>query len=482
MATMPSPSAQRFKFIAHALRGDGPFRPVVLDYGDNNARLSGLSYLVRYPRESDAKFARRNEIAFYASPLALACSRFGGHLSTMAVSRELPNQQYQRIAEDVDGKGNSVDVFWSQFMLQAKARGSMLLLVDMPATLPGTQAEQIGQRVLPFWSAIEPESLTDYAVGDDGKFDFVEFSGNFTRSDGSRAECIWHFDREQWSAKDKEKRTLAEGTHPLGECPVLIFTEGGDFPHFGPFSAIADLSKRLFNADSELDEILRSQTFSLLTMQVPEESTDAQKLSAAQVAGQSIGTSNLMVHSGSTPAFIAPPDGPARVYLDRIKRLESKIDEVGLNVATVNAQESGIAMQMRFQAINGELSRFSLRMEDLERRAWDLCRRWLSMQQAPSVQWPRDFNIADVEHELKILADMQAAGMPAEVIAEQQKRIVTLQFAGLDTADKDALTAAIDERPLEPEGSGNVVPLRPDPDAGLRDALEQRLRSGRAGA
>mgnify|MGYP005609488149 FL=1 len=480
---MPNTSAPRFQFIAHALRGDGPFRPAVSEFGDGTVTLNGASYLVRYPRESDVKFARRNEIAFYASPLALACSRFAGYISTMAVQRELPNAQFKKIAEDVDGKGNAIEVFWSQFIVQAKARGSMLLLVDMPSVLPASQAEQLSTRKLPFWTTIEPESLTDFAVGDDGKFDFVEFGGNFTQADGSRTACTWHFDREKWSAVDKEKRQLGAGDHPLGECPVLIFTEGGDFPHFGPFSAIADLSKRLFNADSELDEILRSQTFSLLTMQVPDESTDAQKLAAAQVAGQSIGTNNLMVHSGSTPAFIAPPDGPANVYLARIQRLEAKIDEVGLNVATVNAQESGIAMQMRFQAINGELSRFSLRMEDLERRAWDLSRKWLGMTQAPQIQWPRDFNLADVEQELKILAEMIANGMPAEVIAEQQKRIVTLQFAGLDTAAKEAMAQAIDERTMEPPAGGdNVVPLRPDPEAGLRDALEQRLKANRGAA
>lgn len=477
---MPNPSAPRFKFIAHALRGDGPFRPVVVDYGNNTAQLSGLSYLVRYPRESDAKFARRNEIAFFSSPLAQACSRFGGYLSTMAVSRELPNEQFQRVADDVDGKGNAIDVFWSQFVAQAKARGSMLLLVDMPAALPTSQAQQIAGRVLPYWTAIEPETVEDFAIGDDGKFDFVEFAGNVTKEDGTRVACVWRFDRDKWSAKNKEGQEIRAGEHPLGECPVLIFTEGGDFPHFGPFAAIADLAKRLFNAESELDEILRAQTFSLLTMQVPSESTEAQKLTAAQTAGQSIGTNNLMVHSGSTPAFIAPPDGPARVYLDRIARLEKQIDEVGLNVATVNAQESGIAMQMRFQAINGELSRFALRMEDLENRAWELSRKWLGMTQGAKAQWPRDFNLADVEAELKILADMRASGMPAEVIAEQQKRIVTLQFIALSAAEKEALTQAIDERTLEPAPSGeNVVPLRPDPNAQVRESIV-RLANGSA--
>ncbi|MBP8101491.1 MAG: hypothetical protein KAY54_06345 [Burkholderiaceae bacterium] len=479
---MPNASAERFQFIAYALRGDGPFRPVVSNDGMGNATMSGYSYLVRYPRESVAKYNRRNEIAFYSSPLAQACGRFSGYLASQAVVREIPNPLFQAIADNVDGKGNSIDVFLTQFTVQAKARGSMLLLVDMPPATARTLAEQMATRAVPYWSAIKPESVTDYAIGDDGKFDYVEFSGDYTREDGSRVACTWHFDREGWSAHDTEKKPLDADQHGLGECPVLIFTEGGDFPFFGSFAAIADISKRIFNADSELDEILRSQTFSLLTMQVPEASTDAQKLSAAQVAGETIGTSNLMVHSGSTPAFIAPQDGPARIYLDRIKDLRQQIDEVGLNVATVNQQESGIAMQMRFAAINGELAYFSTRMEDLERRAWELSRRWLGLSQEPVVQWPRDFNIADVEQELRILSEMQASNMPAPVIAEQQRRIVAVQFGGLDPERKDEIMQAIDEPMLEPAQGENVVPLRPDTNAGLREAVIRAVGGSSGGA
>ena len=67
-----------------------------------------------------------------------------------------------------------------------------------------------------------------------------------------------------------------------------------------------------------------------------------------------------------------------------IDKLRDQIQEIGLNVATVNQQESGIAMQMRFQAINAELASFSARMEDLERRAWNLSRKWLGMSSGPS--------------------------------------------------------------------------------------------------
>lgn len=429
----------RFTFIGHALRGDGPFRPTTTAAG------TGATYLVKYPRESDQKFARRNELAFYASPLAQAASRFTGYLSTRLPVRDLPHQLFKAVADDADGKGNALDQFWQQFMVEAKARGSMLLLVDMPAINASNLADQMRQRSAPIWTAIAPELLTDYEIGDDGRFAFAEFSGTYTGADGEKVDCLWRFDAQGWQAKKAGGGALlAQGEHPLGECPLLIFTEAGDFPHFGPFSAIADLSRRLFNLDSELDEILRSQTFSLLTMQVPDDSSSQAKLDAATVAGQTIGTNNLLVHTGTTPAFIAPPDGPARIYLDRIAGLQARIDEIALNVATPNARESGIALQLRFQAINAELSRFAGRIEDLERRAWELSRRWLQMTASPTVQWPRDFNLLDVLVELQVLAEMRATGMPEQVIAQQMRRIVSQQFVGADQMTQDEITAAID--------------------------------------
>jgi hypothetical protein len=444
---VPNTSANRFQFIAHALAADGPFRPSVTRDGFGVPISVGTSYLVRYARESTEKFASRNEMAFYASPLSQACDRFIGYLSTKAPQRKTPHQLFTQMADDIDGRGNSIDVFWQQFAIDAKARGSMLLLVDMPSVLPQTQADQVAMRAAPYWSAIAPETVSDYAIGDDGKFDFVEFDGTWARTEsGEKKPCTWRFERLQWRAYDRERRVLGEGFIPLGECPVLIFTEGGQFPHFGSFSAIADLSRRLFNLDSELDEILRSQTFSLLTMQVPDSATEGAKIAAAQTAGETISTSNLLMHTGNSPAFIAPPDGPARVYLDRIDKMRDQINEIGLNVATINAQESGIAMQMRFAQINGALSRFSGRMEDLERRAWDLSRRWLGMTAEVEVAWPRDFNLSDLATEMQVLADMQASNMPADVIAEQQKRIVMLQFASLPAERIEMINSAIDER------------------------------------
>lgn len=446
---MKNLAAHRFQFIGHALRGDGPFRPVVTYNPDGTAIAIGQSYLIQYPRESKEKYARRNEVAFYTAPLAGVVSHFAGFLATKPVFRDIPNELYKAIEEDADGKGNNIDVFWQEFIFNAKARGSMLLLVDMPAVRPDSLSAQINNRLVPFWTPILPELVTDFELGDDGKFNFVKFAGFFEKENGEKVRCEWAFDRESWRCEETDGTVLSSGEHPLGECPVLIFTEGGDFPHFGPFAPIADMSRRLFNLESELDEILRSQTFSLLTMQVPENSTDAARLQAAQVAGQTIGISNLLVHSGSTPSFIAPPDGPARIYMERIKDLRSQIDQIGLQVSILDNYQSGIALQMRFQTINAELSKFAARMEDLERRAWDLSARWLGMSMVPSINWSHDFNMSDVEKELTILNEMRTNAMPQTVIAEQQKKIVNLQFMGADQDEQDRILASIVETQQE---------------------------------
>lgn len=434
----------RFKFIAHALDGDGGFRPVVTVAGDGTPIVAGATYLVRYPRESDSKFARRNEVAWYDSPLMEAASRFTGYLAKFPPTRDLPHELYDTMAEDIDGKANSLDVFFQDFAIQAKARGTMLLLVDMPRAMAPNLAAQISARVAPYWTAIKPEHVTDYQLGADGKFDWAEFTGTYTSDDGSTVECTWRFSRNGWECYDKDKRILDADAHGLGECPLLIFTESSDFPCFGQFSAIADLGKRLFNLNSELDEILRAQTFSLLTMQVPDGTTNSEKVAAAQAVGETIGTNNLMVHTGSTPAFIAPDSGPASTYLDRIAKVEERIDRIALNVEGSSQRESGIALEFRFQALNSALASFAGRLEDLERRAWELSRLWLGMTTAPTVEWKRDYSVADVEKEVGVLQQMQAAAMPAEVIAEQQRRIVMVQFGGLEQARKERIDAAID--------------------------------------
>ena len=432
----------RFQFIRHALDESGGF---------DSTNKEG-SYLIRYPRESEEKYLRRLEVAWYVNDLLPAASRFAGHLALNPPDRKFPTVAYEAMAKDVDGMGTPVDGFFHEFAKQAKAFGSMLLLVDGPAEAAANQGDQLQRRLFPRLRSISPERVTEYVLGDDGKFDSVSFKGRCLH-DGKTVDCVWTFTRTSWQAVGSDGGgALSSGTFSLGECPVLIFTEQGTFPCFGPFSTIASLSKRLYNLHSELDEILRGQTFSLLTYQVPPDQAHAFKESAGKIA-ETIGTHNMLMHNGDTPAFIAPPDGPAKIYLERIEKIEAKIAEISMAVEMPQGQESGITMKYRYQALNAALSEFAGRMADLEARAWDLTAKWFRQAAKPEAGYKGSYMLADVVEEMSILQQMQTGGMPRKALAEQMKRIVSIQFSGLSQERLDEINAEIDEIEKEVEAA-----------------------------
>lgn len=412
---------QRFTFIANALNGTGGF--------------SDGSYLIQYPRESAEKYTRRTELAWYRNFITSACHEFIGYLQKRAVSRSVNNPLLQALVDDADWKGNSLDQFWSLFMLEAKARGLMLLLVDMPRTLPETQGEQIAQRAAPYLAMITPERVVNYQLDSNNLLLMVEIGDTFKLPDGKVVNVVRGWDVQGWWVK-KGNDILEQGVHNLGLCPVLEFSESNNFGQPGEFAQIADLSKRYYNLCSERDEILRAQTFSLLTYQVPPE--QAHLFDQKSIA-EAIGTHNMLLHHGDTPAFIAPPDGPATIYNGVIDGIETIIKRVAMTVEQPAAQESGIALTIRFQQLNGALTSFARKMEDLERRVWWLASLWLGLNELAETSWAKDFSLADINQELAELSAMQMSGFTPAVIAEKQKQIINLSFGNIDPSVLESL-------------------------------------------
>lgn len=417
--------SSRYQFIADALHGTGGFR----DGG----------YLVQYPRESGDKFERRKAIAWYHNALRPACQRFAGYLVKRPPQRTLTQPVLEALADRCDWQDNSLDVFWSGFMVEAKARGTMLLLVDMP--------KDGDERSWPALTALTPERLLRYRLTHQGALaeaalsDSLEIDGKMQPVERIYTETGWRVLYGQ--------RVLEQGDHKLGACPILAFSESGPFPTFGEFANIADLSKRLYNLRSELDEILRSQTFSLLTYKVPVEQFPLDLGSVAQT----IGTHNLLQTFPNGAEFIAPPEGPARIYLDVIQEVAALIRQTALIVDLPDSRlnESGVALQLRFQSLNASLVHFARRMEDLERRMWALVGRWLGIEPDVSVTWGKDFSIADLKTEIEVAQNMAALNAPPAYQTAKLRQLIQLDLAGLPDEDLQAALAGVDE--IQQEGS-----------------------------
>lgn len=380
-----------YAFIREAYLGSGGF--------------SDGSYIDKFPRESDEKYKERQKIAYYTNLFASKINRYIGYLYKTAPMRTTSNELIRTIFDDVDSRGNSVDVFMSSFAKNAKALGSNLLLIDMPKDLPNNLKEQIDTRALPYFVEIEPHKVEKYKMDKFGKFEYISFNATIDKSTydkEDKKEIVRYYDKTEWRVYEKDK-IIEHGTHDLGVCPVISFGENGTFPDVGEFNQIAHLQKRHYNLKSELDEILRGQTFSLLTVNADSPSDIELKLS----------TDNAIVYGKDMkePNFIAPESASASIYQKEIQAIEDTINKIAYDLSTNQSQESGIALDIKFQGLNGSLSNFAMRLEDFEIRAFEIVARYLGIQNADiTIQYPKTFNIVDVEKEISTLSEIKALG------------------------------------------------------------------------
>lgn len=442
----------RFAFIFDALNASGGFAPRVQWKVDEDGlskpvSVIGACYLVPYPRESKEKFAARAAVAVYENHLRSASERFVGYISSQPPRRDgADGLLTAKFVDDADWCGNSLDVFLNSFMVDAKARGSMLLLMDMPETLPESILQQAESRRLPYVTALRPEQLLRYELDPSGRFLSVAITDTYM-VDGQEIEVEREWNATGWRIMAGNKE-VKKGTHPFKRCPVIAFTEHGKFPCVGNFQQIAELSRRIYNAHSELDEILRAQTFSLLTYQVSEKDTNFDAKAVAAV----IGTHNMVTHRGDRPEFIAPPDGPAKIYMDRIAALEARVKLIALEIddSTRQLAESGVAKAIRFQSLNSSLSAFATRMQDFERQMWELFAAGTNTENRVTTAWPTDFTLADPTAELDKLTLMQSGGFSDAVLIEKRKQIVQADFSSLTQDDLQTLLDSLDEMQAEP--------------------------------
>lgn len=443
----------RFEFIRDALEGTGGFKPgVEFDAAGKPISVPGLSFLTQYPRESNERFARRNHVAWYSSDLRSACERYVGYLSKKPPARTIESPLLKLMADDCDWRGNAIDVFWQEFAVNAKARGTMLLLVDMPRTLPGNQREQVDRRAVPYLVQIAPENVARYKLNERGRIIEIRIRDKIVQSDSRTIDVERVWTDKEWAVYQGGVKLEGE-EHKLGVCPVIFFSESGRFMSDGEFSQIADLSRVLFNRRSELDEILRSQTFSLLNYHVPPDM--ASSFDAAKVS-EAIGTHNMLLYHGNPPDYTAPSDGPASTYMSVIEVIEQKIRDVSMVSMPSDVSESGVALTLKFQALNSSLSKFARRMEDLERQVWDLASRWLRAENRVQTSWAKEYGIADPAREMEVLQAMQAAQFPKEAITAKMKQVAALEFSSLQAEEMDTIINAIEqadhERPAAPTG------------------------------
>jgi len=423
---------EEYRFLMDAYTGLGGFKDG--------------SYLIAHPRETNEKYAARKKLAYYPNFTKKVLNAYVSHMFKEPINRD--SKDYPEIElfwEKSNAKGEDVDKTMKRYSTLAFVYGTLFLIVDRKPMQAITRADDLMNT--PYLIPKTPLEVIDYSTDQSGELEWIVFeeiitSKPFRSYDDSPEIRFRYFDRDGWKILRGTSLTDAvvveQGTHSLGKVPVVIIkTQEQDETSIFGTSIIFEIAKtnhRLYNALSELDEILRNQTFSILTLP---SSNPAER---EQYKNMTLSTENALFYdpeNGGKPEFIAPPTSPTEAYEKRIAELINYIYKLASLEFTGGVQKSGVAMAFDFQETNSMLSNLATTIEDAEYEIIDLVGRWYDRDFSDVVvEYKKDFSVVDLQQELKNAMDILALDISKKFNIELKKKLA-YDFIGNRLEDEE---------------------------------------------
>lgn len=398
-------------------------------YQGNGGYADG-SYLIRHPRETDDKYQRRQELARYLNYPRKVVDAYRGTLFARPAQRSGEAPAWLAIQANADGRGGQIDDLMRRATLLAMLLGTVHIVVDRPAGVSRTRADDLARQ--PYCVLRLPGDVASLTLGPRGEMRRVVYRemgaggvtyglGTITTPVGAVQYRGW--DTERWWVSDDLEGahvlTDAEGQPMMGQhgcgCVPVVALHSTELLHVTDARAapwaegVIALSDDLFNLWSEQRDLLRSQTFSILTLPFK----DPSEIDRIRESGLSISTENALPYSsdgGGQPAYVAPPDGPVTAYRETIRDTVARIYELANLEFTGGVQSSGVALGFHLRAADDTLSLLAQNLETAEIGIGRLACLWSG--EGPDdlrVVYPRAFQVQDLQ--ARLAEDMDALTM-----------------------------------------------------------------------
>lgn len=408
------------------------------------------SYLNKHKRETADDYKQRCKNAYYLnyfSPIVNAL--------VDPIFKRQPLRDYsgpvsnliEEFSEDIDGNKTDVQAFMKRAAMMAKLYGVCFIVVDNnrdTVDIAQSRADMLRMRQFPYAYCLAPENVDDYGIDHAGKLTYIRFHEVSSISDGAKTYRYTMFDRSGWKiwSDDKDSKS-SSGTYNLGCVPVVpLFSRMLEQKIILPapeLLPIAKTAQALYNHCSWLGEILRNQTFPILT--IP-------SLEASDLV---IGTNNALGYNpdcSHSPAFISPPSDPASVLQSQISSLIQEMYRMAsLSFMTSNStpdNTSGVARQWEFERTNQQLANFSAQCAKAETGMMHLFALWVNSDVEYTVTYPDDFGIVDVAAEISQAQAVLDLGLTSDINKEVLKKVLAAYCPDLPDDRFDELVNSVD--------------------------------------
>jgi len=370
----------------------------------------------------------------------------------------------ERWWENVDGAQTHIDDFMQTIWDLAATFGHVYVYMDRAPT--PASVETAADEPMPFLRVYTPLDVWDWLTDDIGELSAIKFAELAPRENletSHRLDVqVRVVDRERWTLYDSKGARIDGGAHSMGRLPVIpVFAQRRPMEAHVGDSVLGDpkLYIDLYNLKSEVRELLRNQTFSILNIPLgtgPDAMTVEQ---AVAMIGSTKGTENALF-SGLAASFIQADTGNIAAYheeMQRTLRTIYRIASLTWEADSKDAEAEG-SLKLKREDMNQRLAGYA---DELERADYLLAELFYRATEGADVavqkleddevqiKYPDTFDMTPFE---QVLEQAQAAmdlGMPALFLKELRKRLARKfdGMADLPPNVMDAIDQAIDSAP-----------------------------------
>lgn len=446
-------------------------------------RSCAQTYLPKYEDEGEKEYQRRLRTAPWRPEFADALQGLASKPFSKDVAlKDGASDRMKDLAEDIDGRGNSLTAFSAETFRKGIAKGLHLVLVDYPAMHQGdeaeparplTKAEEAASGARPYWIQVQADDIVAlYTRWDGGReiIDHLRIRECAVVRDGfaeKTIERIRVYEPGVWEVWEKDETTkrwerksngvIARGSTKASSVPAVLFFTGerlGEMQVKPPLEELAQCQIELYQALSRQDEILTFASSPMLTANGMAQPTDSNGAPVTVTVGPKSVLFAPPGAEGSTPSwdYISPDAANIEQVRGHVTSIISDMRRLGLQPLTPQSgNPTATGQSIEAAKSHSAVQAWALGLKDMIEQAFVITAEWLNEDTTVEAQISTDFSVVPfAQAPLQALATARAVrdiSRPTYLDGLRRFDVLPQDF---DQEADDQLLAE-EQRGLEPE-------------------------------
>ncbi len=472
---------KRFRFLSDCYTGTGGFqystqRYHTLTKTPVDPKDSHKTYLEPHPSEANEKFTSRVTRAFYPNfARKRVIQPLTGFLTKRSPARDLYPEAITSWMDSVSRDGQHWDLWLKNELVPwGLAYGRMFAISDSDAVdaLTVEQRREKGGKEAQM-ALIHPQTVLDFWSDESGKLRWLKKMEIITKHEDP-LQAKQQFARVRWYTEDgwwyvdipagvltggteadrkEEYPVIDSNSWPanLG-LPISEFRIGKE--GLSMLEDIAPLSRRMFNALSERNEISRGQTFAILC--IP---THGKQALDEVIKGIDSGLA-FDPEAKHKPFYLTPDRGPLDQYADEIREIPAQIIELANLDFSGGQATAAAAKAFQFQGTDRLLSDLAGDLARFEYETMQIVAKWHNVDWDVNarVAYPDSFDAVDTERYINAAVIAKGLGIGPTFDRLCKKRVAAIMIPNISDENQTKIEEELEAQPTPPAEPTNNEP------------------------